>query len=150
MCQLCTLKTIASSSCWPKALERSKPDLDFLVTSAHDEYTAFQVAQTLVDKSAPAPETLLDLLRPLASLLEDLEEERQKWWTSPEKRELRQRLEKECEQKKLSELHKINNTTIERIEAMDAKLGQFVRWSLGMNGGVWELMQCGKVNGGED
>lgn len=29
---------------------------------------------------------------------------------------------------------------------MNAKLGMFVKWNLGMNGGVWELMQADKVD----
>ena len=34
---------------------------------------------------------------------------------------------------------------MERIEAMSATLGQFVKWRLGMNGGIWELEQSAKV-----
>lgn len=36
------------------------------------------------------------------------------------------------------------------VEGMQAKLwvGGFVKWSLGMNGGIWELEQGGKVKGG--
>jgi hypothetical protein len=79
------------------------------------------------------PDSLLDILRLLATVLEELESDRQKWWTSPEKREQRRRLEEEVDQRKLSALHKINNETNERIEAMSAKLGLFVQWSLGMN-----------------
>jgi len=31
---------------------------------------------------------------------------------------------------------------------MEARLGTFVRWSLGMNGGVWELKHAEKVQAG--
>jgi hypothetical protein len=44
-------------------------------------------------------------------------------------------------ERKLTELHKINNAAVERIEGMEAKLGRFVRWSLGLEGGVEELLR---------
>jgi hypothetical protein len=44
-------------------------------------------------------------------------------------------------ERKLTELHKINNAAVERIEGMEAKLGGFVRWSLGLEGGVEELLR---------
>jgi len=94
-----------------------------------------------------APESVLDILRILATVLEVLESDRQKWWTSPEKREQRHRLEEEADQRKLSALHKINNETNDRIEAMSSKLGLFVKWSLGMSGGIWELREGHKVEG---
>lgn len=144
MSQLCTIKSVASRDRWPKPLEHHKADIDLLITSAHDEYAAYQILKQ-ADNATKPPESLLEPLRLLATVLEDLEEGRQGWWTSPEKRALRKRLEEECDQKKLTELHKINNGTVERIEAMSAKLGQFVKWSLGMNGGIWELKEGVKV-----
>lgn len=69
-------------------------------------------------------------------------------WMAPEKKELRRRLDADCDQKRMTELHKINNATSDRIEGMQAKLGTFVKWSLGMNGGVWELVQGAKVKAG--
>ena len=146
MCQLCTIKQLATRHRWPNPLEHHKSDVDFLVTSAHDEYTAYK-SRTSTDsnKKPTVPESLLDILRILATLLEELESDRQKWWTSPEKREQRRRLEEEADQRKLSALHKINNETNERIEAISAKLGLFVKWSLWMNGGVRELREGHKV-----
>ena len=144
MCRICAIKDIAVRDPWPKPLEHYKADINLLVTSAHDEYVAYQSAQQL-DKDAQAPDNLLDLLRLMAKLLDQVEDDRQSWWLSPEKRELRRRLEEDCDQKKLSELHKIDNGTTERIEAMNAKLGGFVKWSLGMNGGIWELRASAKV-----
>lgn len=47
-------------------------------------------------------------------------------------------------ERKLTELQKINNSAVERIESMEAKFGGFVRWSLGMKGGVEELMKGGE------
>lgn len=94
------------------------------------------------------PESLLELLKTLAEQLDVLESERETWWTSPEKRALRKRLEDNCDQRKLSDLQKINNTTASSLEALSAKLGGFVRWSLGMKGGVWELVHASKVKGG--
>lgn len=131
MCQLCNVKAIALRDRWPKPLEHHKADIELLITSAHDEYIAFHDLK-LSDKNQRPPESLLELLRLLATVLEDLEDDRQKWWSLPEKRERRKRLEEECDQTKLTELYKINNGTVERIEAMSAKLRQFVKWSLDM------------------
>ena len=151
MCQLCTIKDLATRDRWPKPLEHHKSDIEFLITSAHDEYNTFKTPKaTSPEPNATKPKTpdsLLDILRLLAIVLEELESDRQKWWTSPEKREQRRRLEEEADQRKLSALHKINNEMNERIEAMSAKLGLFVKWSLGMNGGVWELREGHKVEG---
>jgi hypothetical protein len=44
----------------------------------------------------------------------------------------------------LTELHKINNSAVDRIEGMEAKLGGFVRWSFGLEGGVEELLGGGE------
>lgn len=79
----------------------------FLVESIHDEY---QTYQKLKQKSptTPPPDSLLELLRLLSHQLDVLEADREAWWTSPEKRALRQRLEHECDQRKLSDLHKIS------------------------------------------
>lgn len=162
MCQLCTIKDLAKRDRWPKPLEHHKRDIDFLVTSAHDEYSTYRSTQlneqgnsksTDSNNTKPTPpDSLLDILRLLATLLEEIESDRQKWWTSPEKREQRRALEEEGNQQKLSALHKINNDVNERIEAMSAKLGTFVKWSLGINGGIWELQQGHKVDrtGGKD
>jgi len=148
MCQLCTIKDLATRDRWPKPLEHHKSDIGFLVTSAHDEYTTHKSQHpTDSSKKPTAPESLLDILRILATLLEELESDRQKWWTSPEKREQRRRLEEQADQRKLSALHKINNETNDRIEAMSAKLGLFMKWSLGMNGGIWELREGYKAEG---
>lgn len=144
MCQLCGIKDIAVRDRWPKPLEHHKGDIDFLVTAAHEEYTTHQsMKENNKDKSAL--EEFPELLRLLATLLDQVEADRQSWWTSPEKREQRRRLDADCDQKKLTELHKINNGVAERIEAMSARLGLFVKWSLGMKGGVWELQHGDKV-----
>ncbi|KAK3678386.1 hypothetical protein LTR78_001683 [Recurvomyces mirabilis] len=124
MCQICGIKLAAA-----QALEAS-----------HDEYAKNEAAST---NRESIPEALLEILRLLAAAVESLETDRAKWWATPEKRELRRRLEADCGQKPLTELHKINNTTIERIETMQAKLGRFLKWSLGMDGGA-----CGEWKGG--
>jgi hypothetical protein len=137
MCQLCQIKTIASRDRWPKPLEHNKADLEFLVTAAHDEWSKWKADE----KVGAAPESLLDLVRLVNSMLAEIEEQRLKWWTSPEKREQRRKLEMDdCNQKKLSQLHAVNNKMVEMIEGMNAKVGVFVKWTLGMNGGVWELV----------
>jgi hypothetical protein len=93
----------------------------------------------------PNPETLLDILRLTSAAVDELEKGREAWWMSPEKKAMRRRLDEECNQAKLTELHKINNATAERIEAMQARLGTFVKWTIGFNGGVWELVESAKV-----
>lgn len=146
MCQLCEIKNIATRDRWPKDLEHHKIDINFLVTSSHDEDAAFRDrAQAKTNDTVKASETLLDFLRLLVALVEQVEEDREKWWASPQKREQRKNLELECDQKKLSELHKINNRVVEAIEAMNARLGLFVKWSLGMNGGLWELVKSAEI-----
>ncbi|KAI5366340.1 hypothetical protein Slin15195_G078600 [Septoria linicola] len=145
MCQLCAIKQVAAQDRWPKPVESHKSDFNFLVDTIHTGWDAY-IERKLGRSELSVPEDLLELLRLLADLLETLEEERSTWWKSPEKRALRQRLEHGCEQRKLSDLHKINNTTMSSIESLNAKLGLFVKWSLGMNGGVWELMNAHKVN----
>ena len=149
MCQLCALKDLATRDRWPKPLEPHKSDIVFLATSAHDQYTTasrnIKIDTNSGNETIRASEGLLELLRLLHTLLNDVEADREKWWTSPAKREMRKKLELECDQMKLSELHKINNRMVECLEAMNAKLGLFVKWSLGMNGGVWELVESAKV-----
>ena len=138
MCQLCGITTPTTNGRWPKPLEHPIADVNFLVTCGHDEFIAFQKTKQS-DKKAPTTEKLLDVLRLLASALEELEAGQQAWWTSPGKREQRRRLDEECDQKTLSELHRIDNSTEERIEAISAKLGSFVKWSVGLNGGMSSL-----------
>lgn len=137
MCQLCGIRAIASQHRWPKPFEPSVKDLDFLVETSHDDYTANNSACSAKET---IPASLLDELRLLATALDQLEADREAWWSTPDKRNVRKRLDLECDGKKLTELHKINNATKERIEAMRARLGMFVKWSLGMNGGIWELV----------
>lgn len=135
MCQVCAIKQLAAKERWPKSVEAHKRDLNFLVDAIHDEYLKYQ-AKKLNTPSTTLPSSLLELLRTLSHQLDVLESDREIWWTSPEKRALRQHPETESDQKRLSELHKINNTTVSSIETLEAKLGQFVRWGLGLNGGI--------------
>ncbi|KAK3109922.1 hypothetical protein LTR53_016330 [Teratosphaeriaceae sp. CCFEE 6253] len=142
MCQICGLRDLAIQIRWPKPLEPPIKDLDFLVSTAHDDYAANKAACA---RKEMIPASLLDVLRMIATSLEELERDREAWWAAAEKRALRKRLEGECDQQKLTSLHKVNNATSERIEAMEARLGTFVRWSLGLKGGVWELVHGDKV-----
>ncbi|KAK4548258.1 hypothetical protein LTR36_010128 [Oleoguttula mirabilis] len=146
MCQLCPIKDVAAQARWPKPLEAPVKDIEFVVTTAHDDYEANKAA---CRSKTTIPESLLDMLRLLAASLNELEADREKWWMAPEKKELRRRLDADCDHKKMTELHKINNATSDRIESMQAKLGTFVKWSLGMNGGVWELVESAKVKAGD-
>ncbi|KAK4629411.1 hypothetical protein CLAFUR4_08631 [Fulvia fulva] len=146
MCQICSIKEAAAKERWPKPVEASKKDLIFLVDSIHTEYIQYNNVKRSTP-NAPPPDALLDLCRMLSDQLDALEVDREAWWTSPEKRATRQRLEADLDQKRLSALHKINNSCIESIEGLSAKLGGFVKWSLNMNGGVWELMNGHKVAG---
>ncbi|KAK4498957.1 hypothetical protein PRZ48_009468 [Zasmidium cellare] len=144
MCQLCAVKDLISKDRWPKPLETQKKDIAFLVDTIHDEFQTYEKLKSN-SSSSPPPESLLEPLRMLSQTFDVLEADREAWWSSPEKRALRQRLERECEQRKLSDLHKINNTATSSIEALSAKLGQFTKWSLGMKGGMWELENASKV-----
>jgi hypothetical protein len=105
MCQLCTVIDLAKRDHWPKPLEHHKSDIDFLITSAHDEYSTYRSTQlnkkgntksTNSNDTMPVPpDSLLDILCLLATLLEEIESDRQKWWTSPEKTGQRRALEEE-------------------------------------------------------
>jgi hypothetical protein len=145
MCQLCGISDIAAKHKWPKPLEASITDLKLLITTAHDEYEA---NKSLCASKTSIPESLLDILRLLSAAIDDLENGREAWWISPEKKAMRRRLDEECSQAKLTELHRINNATAERTEAMQARLGTFVKWTLGLDGGVWELVESVKVKAG--
>ena len=147
MCQLCTIRDIATQGPWPKPLELPIKDVDFLITTAHDDYEANKAK---CQNKVTIPASLLDVLRLLATAMDELEVDRENWWMAPEKKDLRRRLDAQCDYEKMTKLQKINNTTSDRIEAMQAKLGTFVKWSLGMNGGLWELVESAKVKiGGE-
>ncbi|KAK5726465.1 hypothetical protein LTR17_012689 [Elasticomyces elasticus] len=147
MCQLCAIKDIAAKETWPKPLARSIKDLDFLVETAHSDFEDNKAS--CADKTT-IPTSLLEVLRLLATSLQELENDRAKWWTDPKKREQRKRLESTYQTESLTKLQKINNTTSDTIEAMSARLGTFVKWSLSMNGGVWELMHFDKVSTGAE
>lgn len=138
MCQICTLQTISTRDRWPKPVEPSVAALNTLITASHNAYTTYGI-QKSTNKSLPIPVSLLTILRALAAKIQTLEDERQAWWSSPEKRAQRERMKEEGEQKKLAELHKINNTAAENVEAMKARFGMFLRWGVGMVGGVEEL-----------
>lgn len=107
MCQICQVKDIVAKDRWPKPLETQKKDINFLVESIHDEYQAYQKLKQK-DSGLSPPESLLELLCLLSRQFDVLESDREAWWTSPEKRQMRQKLEYECDQKKLSDLHKIS------------------------------------------
>ncbi|KAK3625926.1 hypothetical protein LTR56_020141 [Elasticomyces elasticus] len=146
MCQLCAIKDIAAKETWPKPLVSSIKDLDFLVETAH---TDFEDNKAACAEKTTIPTSLLEVLRLLATSLQELENDRVKWWTDPKKKEQRKRLEATYQTESLTKLQKINNTTSDTIEAMSARLGTFVKWSLSMNGGVWELMHLDKVSTGD-
>ncbi|EME79214.1 uncharacterized protein MYCFIDRAFT_199047 [Pseudocercospora fijiensis CIRAD86] len=128
MCQLCGIKNGLAR--WPKAVEATKPSLELLVENAHEEHETWKKAKA----SAPS-ESLLEVCRLLLTMIETIEEEREKWWTSPEKRAQRQRFELE-DSKKFTELHKINNAITGDVEAMRTRLGSYARWTLDMRGGL--------------
>lgn len=144
MCQVCQIKELAVKQRWPKAVEDSKPDLIFLVYNVHDELVKHQESKGNL-ATTPPPKSLLEACRMLYDQMNVLETDREKWWTSPQSRAKRTKFELEGDQKNLSELHKINNNTITSFEAISARFGGFVKWGLGMNGGVFELLNADKV-----
>ena len=78
MCQLCSIKDIVARDRWPKPLEHHKSDIDFLVNSAHDEYTAYKTKVKEGEDNA-LPESFLELLRLISNVLEELESSRESW-----------------------------------------------------------------------
>jgi len=143
MCQLCPISTVAATGRWPKPLESSISDLNFLITCIHSQHEAWKKAEgTTTGTNTNTNEeraALLSLLRTLSGTLTSLGHERIAWWRS--KTPLIKQLKEEVlGERKLTELHKINNAAVERIEGMEAKLSGFVRWGLGLEGGVEELL----------
>lgn len=57
MCQLCSIPTLASSVRWPKPLESSITDLDFLVEYAHDQHKTWCSTLQASD-NVPPPQAL--------------------------------------------------------------------------------------------
>jgi hypothetical protein len=168
MCQICTITTLSTSARWPKPLGSSIADLHFLITCVHDQHAAWEkqqksltatdTANTLSPNTTAAlttsynsttttntqTTTLLSLLRTLSASLTSLEHERAAWWKS--KTPLIKSLKDEVSGqsvKRLTELHKINNSAISMLGGMEAKLGGFVRWTMGLKGGVEELCRGG-------
>jgi hypothetical protein len=97
------------------------------------------------DKTTDDRDALPSLLRTLKGALTSLSHERSAWWKSksPLIKQLKEDVSGQSE-RRLTELHKINNSAVDRIEGMEAKLGGFVRWSFGLEGGVEELLGGGE------
>jgi hypothetical protein len=169
MCQICTITTLSTSARWPKPLESCIADLHFLITCVHDQHAAWEKQQKILTATNTTntlnPNTaslatsynsttatnantqtkpLLFLLRTLSASLISLEHERAAWWKSktPLIKSLKDEVSGQSE-KRLTELHKINNSAISMLEGMEAKLGGFVGWTMGVKGGVEELCRGG-------
>ena len=86
MCQLCSVKDLAKRDRWPKPLEHCQADIELLVTSSHNDYHKFKTqGSSDTNNAAHAKAALLDNLRTLADLLEEVEVDRQKrlrLWTT--------------------------------------------------------------------
>lgn len=148
MCQVCTpISTLATSGRWPKPLESSVNDLKFLLTCIHSEQE--QIESHDQKNNENSRDALLSSLCDLSAMLTSLKHERTTWWKSkaPMIKQLKEEVSGTSE-RKLTELHKINNACTERIEGMEAKLGLYVRWSLGLKGGVEELLNGGERENG--
>lgn len=76
MCQLCPIKNTAAQTRWPKPLESNIKDIDFLITTAHDDYEANKAK---CGDKVTIPDSLLDVLRLLEDALNELEADREKW-----------------------------------------------------------------------
>jgi hypothetical protein len=170
MCQICTIKILSSSAHWHKPLEPSISDLHFLITCVHDQHAAWEKQQKTLTAATNTTNTLnpnttalttsnnsttttntniqtaplLSLLRTLSTSLTSLEHERTAWWKSktPLIKALKDEVSGQSEQK-LTALQKTNNSAISMLEGMEAKLGGFVRWTMGIKGGVEELCKGG-------
>lgn len=143
MCQLCSISTLATGR-WPKRLESSISDLSFLISCIHSQHEAWKKAEDTTTTTNTNEErgALLSLLRTLSDTLTSLGHERSAWRRSktPMIKQLKEDLLGQSE-RKLTELHKIYDAAVERIEGIEAKLGGFVRWVLELEGGVEELLK---------
>lgn len=143
---------MTSSERWPKPLEPHIKDLTFLIDTAHDEHSTFDLSQQPSQPLTPNTPKSTDLstahhisrthlltLRDISTLVTAIEDARKEWWNSEEKRRQRAVWTEKGEEAKLVGLQKVNNKTIEGIEAVRARLGVYVRWSLGFAGGIAEV-----------
>jgi hypothetical protein len=140
MCQICTITTLSTSNYLRPRPARCLGKQQKSLTSTSTSSTS---ATTTTNTNAQT-KPLLSLLRTLSASLTSLEHERAAWWKSktPLIKALKDEVSGQSE-KRLTELHKINNSAIERLEGMEAKLGGFVRWTMGVKGGVEELCKGG-------
>lgn len=78
MCQVCTpISTLASSTRWPKPLEPSIADLNFLLTCIHCQHERWKAkSNSSNDNDLNA---LLSLIRDLCALLTSLDHGRTAW-----------------------------------------------------------------------
>ncbi|KAI7465010.1 hypothetical protein KC357_g7751 [Hortaea werneckii] len=74
MCQICSMKQIASQDRWPKPLESEVQDINFLVQTIHTDYEANKSQCTTKETM---PEELLENLRLLSLALEQLDHDRE-------------------------------------------------------------------------
>jgi hypothetical protein len=138
MCQICAIKQLIARERWPKPLEDTNQDITFLADTIHNSW-ANHSKRKPEHPDEPVPHEILELLRLLGEFLEALQEQRSAWWMSPEKRALRKHLEDGGEQRKLSDLHKINNATMSNIESLNARLGVVCAVPPSFPSGVFDL-----------
>lgn len=170
MCQLCLISTITNGSRWPNPTTSSVEDVIFLATTCHEQYSSWQskartsqVSPSLssatfsasverstttpdIKVSKTAPKTLHEDTCLLVTAVKDLEDQRQSWWAG--KFGMVRKLQDSCHEgdaEKATEIHKINNTTIGKIESVEARAGGFVKWALGIEGGVEALLKMDMI-----
>ncbi|KAG9717399.1 hypothetical protein KCU73_g15379, partial [Aureobasidium melanogenum] len=132
--------------------------LHLLVTTAHSEFnsnnpsttsdtndklrsipsttstTTITITKTARNPSTTTKSSLLTTLRDIKTLLELLEEERIQWWNVKAKE--RKHWRETYQEDKITKINVVNNKTVEMIESLNARLGTFCRWSLGLEDGV--------------
>lgn len=152
MCQLCRVTDIADRDRWvhapslkralpnhpltqpqPKPLEPTLAELRDVVRRAHPDVKAYNNGN---QPPSPARERhrqgLVTTARVVLAALALLESERGEWWAR--KGAQRREWERAAAWQRLTALQSVNNKTQAMVREMEAKVGMFARWSLGVEG----------------
>ncbi|KAK5163280.1 uncharacterized protein LTR77_010866 [Saxophila tyrrhenica] len=115
-----------------------KRSVEFLVPLAHDEWEKMRSQEDKALRNKPTDE-LINAVSAIAKNIAGASALHDKWWTSPEKRWQRDLLVATGDETKLSKLYAIRKETTDMIEEMEAKVGLFAKWCLGLDGGFEQL-----------
>ena len=136
----------------PKPLETPVKEFKSYLPTAHKAASEYESVprgngdskSTAVDKTrTKAYEALKDSIQILSLTMDCIEDARSVWWNEPAKKEQRGRLLEEGDSIKLGRMNAVNNACVQMIGDVRGALGRFVRWGMGMNGGVGGLESRG-------